>query len=80
MNYYLLPILALFAATVCIPIAMADSEVIVAAQEAKAAVTPRSSDRKLVNLPAVKFALRAAIRCRGEADSLTFSVADTFVT
>ena len=80
MSYFPRPILALFAATFCTPVAIADSRVIVAAQEAEARVVPRSSSLKLVNLPAMNFALRAAIKCQGEAESLTLSVADTYTT
>ena len=34
----------------------------------------------VVGLPAIEFALRAAIQCKGEAVSLTLSIADTFKT
>ena len=51
-----------------------------AAQETQAAVAPAAADRRLVDLPRLEFALRAAIRCKGRPVSLTFSVADTFVT
>jgi len=80
MSHTQVPILALILATVCIPVTFADSDIVVAAQEAEAIVVPRSSELKLVNLPALSFALRAAIRCEGEAESLTLSVADTFTT
>lgn len=60
--------------------AVADDGVIVAARETIAAVTPRSADLPLVNLPALEFALRAAIRCKGDPVSLTLSIADTFTT
>ena len=80
MSSFQVPILALILAAVCIPVAFAGSEVIVAAQEAEASVVPRSSGLKLVNLPTLSFALRAAIKCTGEAESLTLSVADTFTT
>lgn len=60
--------------------AVADDGVIVAARETVAVVLPRSADLALVNLPALEFALRAAIRCKGDPVSLTFSIADTFTT
>lgn len=60
--------------------AAADDGIIVAARETTAVVTPRAADLPLVNLPALEFALRAAIRCTGNPVSLTFSIADTFTT
>lgn len=51
-----------------------------AAQETAAAVRPVAANRRLVDLPQLEFALRAAIRCKGKPESLTFSVADTFAT
>jgi hypothetical protein len=59
---------------------VADDGVVVAARETTAVVTPRTADLALVNLPALEFALRAAIRCKGDPVSLTLSIADTFVT
>ncbi len=77
-------ILALLAPIIAVltnvPPANADGQVIVAAQETAAIVEPRAASLKLVNLPALEFALRAAIRCKGDAISLTLSVADTFKT
>ena len=60
--------------------AAADEGIIVAARETTGIVTPRTADLPLVNLPALEFALRAAIRCNGDPVSLTFSIADTFKT
>ena len=54
--------------------------VVVAARETTAVVTARAADLRLVNLPALEFALRAAIRCKGETVSLTLSIADTYTT
>ena len=60
--------------------AAAADGIIVAARETTAVVAPRAADLPLVNLPALEFALRAAIRCNGDPVSLTFSIADTFRT
>jgi hypothetical protein len=60
--------------------AAAGDGIIVAARETTALVTPRTADLPLVNLPALEFALRAAIRCKGDPVSLTFSIADTVRT
>jgi len=60
--------------------AMADSLIVVAAQEAEAVVAPRSAHARAVNLPPLTFRLRAAIRCAGDPVSVTLSVADTFIT
>ena len=60
--------------------AFADGTIVVAAQETVAVVKPRSPGLKLVNLPRLEFALRAAIQCKGAAVSVTLSVADTFET
>ncbi len=57
---------------------MADSSVVVAAQETRVSVAPRSARLRLVNLPAIEFGLRAAIRCSGIPISLTLSISDTF--
>lgn len=58
----------------------ANGDVVVAAKETAAVVTPRNARHRLVNLPALEFGLRAAIRCKGDAASLTLSIADTFST
>ena len=60
--------------------ASAGDGVVVAARETAAVVTPRAADLLLVNLPALEFALRAAIQCKGEPVSLTLSIADTYTT
>ena len=65
--------------TIALP-AEADSDIVVAAQEAEVRVVPRAAHLRLVNLPALEFALRAAYRCRGEVTSLTLSVSDTVQT
>lgn len=80
MHDYQVPILALFLAPICIPCVYADNTVVVAAQQTEVVVPPRSAMLELVNLPALSFKLRAAIQCRGEIESLTLSVADTFTT
>ncbi len=78
---HILALFALIVATLAsFAPAHADGQVVVAAQETSAIVTPRTADLKLVDLPALEFALRAAIRCKGEKVSLTLSVADTFKT
>ncbi|MDH5454618.1 MAG: hypothetical protein OEY37_01020 [Gammaproteobacteria bacterium] len=73
-------ILALFVAAVYVPTAMAGESVVIAAQEATATLVPRAPKMQLVNLPALDFGLRAAIKCSGTAESLTLSVADSHVT
>ncbi|MDH3550689.1 MAG: hypothetical protein OEQ16_15195 [Gammaproteobacteria bacterium] len=75
-----LTILALFLSSVCISPAIGDNNVVIAAQETEANVAPRAKSLRLINLPALTFSLRAAIRCQGEATSLTLSIADTFRT
>lgn len=80
MNHHRIPILALFAAAVCVSPVFADGNIVVAAQEAEATVAPRSPDLRLINLPALTFSLRAAIQCKGESLSVTMSVADTYTT
>jgi hypothetical protein len=65
--------------TIAVP-ANAENEIVVAAQEAEVRVAPRAAHLRLVNLPALEFALRAAYRCRGEVISLTLSVSDTVQT
>jgi hypothetical protein len=76
------PIVALFGATVIaltLPV-QADGDIVVAARETQAVVEPRSPRLRLVNLPTLEFALRAAIKCKGEPVSVTLSVSDTFRT
>ena len=58
---------------------MADGNIVVAARETSVAVAPRAAGLE-IDLPAIKFALRAAIQCKGEPVSVTLSVADTFTT
>ena len=77
-NTILAPFLALMM-TIALP-ANADNEIVVAAQETEVRVAPRAAHLRLVNLPALEFALRAAYRCRGEVISLTLSVSDTVQT
>lgn len=84
MKQCLPPILAPFVAglaafTVATP-AAASGDIVVAAQETTAVVAPSAARIKLVNLPSLKFGLRAAFRCTGEPVSVTFSIADTFAT
>lgn len=57
--------------------AQADTEIVVAAPATEVLVEPRAANLRLVNLPELEFALRAAFRCRGDAVSLTLSVSDT---
>ena len=80
MSFVRLIILALFLASVCISPAIGDNNVVIAAQETEAIVAPRAKNLRLINLPALTFSLRAAIRCKGEPTSLTLSIADTFQT
>ncbi|MDJ0710315.1 MAG: hypothetical protein QNJ14_08000 [Woeseiaceae bacterium] len=81
MNRHRVPILALLATTLPVAgLAVAESSIVVAAQETSVAVLPRNARLRLVNLPTVEFGLRAAIRCSGIPVSLTLSVADTFET
>jgi hypothetical protein len=61
------------------PAAAADN-IVVAAPETTATVAARSVRLKLVNLPALKFGLRAAFKCKGDAVSVTLSIADTHAT
>lgn len=78
---HILALFALIVATLAgFAPAHADGRIVVAAQETSAIVEPREASLKLVNLPALEFALRAAIRCKGDMVSLTLSVADTFKT
>ena len=74
------PILALIAAVTTVFPSPANGDVVVAAQETEATTAPRPASLRLVDLPALEFGLRAAIRCEGHAASLTLSVADTFRT
>lgn len=75
-----LSILALFLSSVCTSPAIGDSNVVIAAQDTEAIVAPRAKNLRLINLPALTFSLRAAIRCQGEPTSLTLSIADTYRT
>ena len=79
MNQQGVPILALLATTLLVTgVAVAESSVVVAAQETRVSVAPRNARLRLINLPAVEFGLRAAIRCVGIPMSLTLSISDTF--
>ncbi len=79
MNQQGVPILALLATTLLVAdAAIADSSVVVAAQESRVSVAPRNARLRLVNLPTIEFGLRAAIRCSGVPTSLTLSISDTF--
>ncbi len=80
MSHTRVPILALIVLAAAAAPTRADGDIVMAAQETQAAVAPAAADRRLVDLPELEFALRAAIRCKGRPVSLTFSVADTFVT
>jgi len=80
MNHFPVPILALFLSAVCILDASAENRVFLAAQETEAIVEARTTQQRLINLPALAFDLRVAIECPGESESLTLSVADTFTT
>jgi hypothetical protein len=77
-------ILALFLAALATLVAStpaaAAGDIVVAAPEATAVVPPRSVHLKLVNLPALKFGLRAAFKCKGDPVSVTLSIADTHAT
>jgi len=79
-KYILAPFAVFIATIVCTSPALASGEIIVAAQETEASVTPRAPRLRLVNLPVLEFSLRAAIRCKGETVSVTLSVADTVTT
>ncbi len=74
------PILALIAAIAATNSAYADDGIVVAARETAALIQPRAANLRPVNLPALEFALRAVIRCKGDPVSLTLSIADTFAT
>lgn len=75
-------IVALFGASVAIPgaLAQANGNIVIAANEAEASVSPQPARLKLVNLPQLEFALRAAIQCKGKPVSVTLSIADTHYT
>ena len=77
-------ILALFLAALATVVAStpvaAAGDIVVAAPEATALVPARSASLKLVNLPALKFGLRAAFKCKGDPVSVTLSIADTHAT
>lgn len=60
--------------------AAAAGDIVIAAQETTALVTPRTADLKLVNLPSLEFGVRAAFKCKGEPVSMTLSIADTHQT
>ena len=60
--------------------AAAAGDIVVAAPETTAVVSARSAHLKLVNLPTLKFGLRAAFKCKGEPVSVTLSIADTHAT
>ncbi len=79
MNQQGVPILALLA-TACLAAqsAAADGAIVIAAQETRVGVAPRDARLRLIDLPAIEFGLRAAIRCSGIPASLTLSVLDTF--
>ena len=74
------PIMTALATLATANAALAASDIVVAAQETTAVVTPREAHLKLVNLPALEFGLRAAFKCKGEPVSVTLSVADTHKT
>lgn len=76
----LAPIAAIVVTTGIFSPARADDNIVVAARETSVAVAPRAAGLDVVNLPAVGFALRAAIQCKGEPVSVTLSIADTFTT
>ena len=80
MSYVRCTILTLFLASVCVTPAIAGGNIVIAAQETVATVMPRVESLRLVNLPALTFSLRAAIRCKGDPVSVTLSVADTYRT
>ena len=79
MNQILKLILTLFLAPVVAiaGIAHANGDIVVVARESTATLAPRPAALELVNIPPLVFALRAAIRCRGDARSVTLSIADT---
>ena len=62
------------------PSARADGDLVLAAPETEVLVEPRASHLRLVNLPELEFAVRAAYRCQGELVSLTLSVSDSAQT
>ena len=80
MKHCLPPILALFAAAMTAASAVAAGDIVIAARETTAVVAPREARLKLVNLPALEFALRAAFKCSGKPVSVTLSISDTHAT
>ena len=84
MKHFSSTIVTSFMATLAILVtadtAVAGGDIVVAAQETTAVVTPREPHLELVNLPALEFGLRAAFKCTGEPVSVTLSVADTHET
>ena len=76
----LAPFAAIVAATGIFSAAAADGNIVVAARETTVVVPARAAGLELANLPAIEFALRAAIQCKGEPVSVTLSIADTFMT
>jgi hypothetical protein len=84
MKHCLLSILAPFAAGLSALIAAtpaaAAGEIVVAAQETTIVVAQSAARTRLVNLPTLKFGLRAAFKCTGEPVSVTLSIADTYAT
>ena len=79
MNRQGVPILALLA-TACLVAesAAADGAILIAARETRVNVAPHDARLRFINLPAIEFGLRAAIRCSGVPTSLTLSISDTF--
>ena len=75
----LAPIATIFVAVGSFSPAMADGSIVVAARETAVTIAPRAAGLE-VDLPAIEFALRAAIECKGEPVSVTLSVADAFTT
>ncbi len=80
LNAILAPFLPAMAVLVVSAPAAGSGDIVVAAQETTAVVSPRPAGLKLVNLPVLEFGLRAAFRCKGEPVSVTLSVADTHAT
>jgi hypothetical protein len=80
MKHCRVPILALFGVIASSTCAFAEDGIVVAARETEIVVTPQAAQLRLVSLPVLEFALRAAIRCKGRSLSVTLSIADTFKT
>ena len=80
MNYYRVPILALFLSAVGVLDACAEDRILVTAQETEARVEPREAQQRVAKLPELTIDLRVVIECPGDTESLTLSVADTFKT